>query len=206
MRGGRRGPWGGQCIANITREDKHRVPLSDNCAWGCEHTDLAAVSAPKRLQKQGHCEHRGGVRSTMVSLKITRVSNPKKKRKRNERERKGEKKEEGKEAESSSKQQGAAERPGVLTPLIPNCHCRCGTKHRDARVAAGQHRAGGTAPLPAPRDPARTRTGQDWTSSTQPWTWLGPQSEAGQPQAQRMEKVLGKDPRLGTLRGFTIRV
>lgn len=86
-------PRGGQCIANITREDKHRVPLSDNCTWAVS-TDLAAVSAPKRLQKQGHCEHQGGVRSTMVSLKITRVSNPKEveKEKRKGRKKKGGKK------------------------------------------------------------------------------------------------------------------
>lgn len=169
MRGGRRGPWGGQCIANITREDKHRVPLSDNCTWAVS-TDLAAVSAPKRLQKQGHCEHQGGVRSTMVSLKITRVSNPKRSR---ERETKG--KEKKKVGERSRKLfQAARGRCEPRCPHTVDTKLPLPLRNKAQRCQSGH----GAAASP---DPSRHRHPPRWAaSSARPRAWAQPRSETGQ--------------------------
>lgn len=188
-------PRGGQCIANITREDKHRVPLSDNCTWAAS-TDLAAVSAPKRLQKQGHCEHQGGVRSTMVSLKITRVSNPKEveKEKRKGRKKRGERSRKLFQAARGRREPRCPHTVDTKLPLpLRNKAQRC-------QSGRGQHRAGSPAPLTAPRDPPRM--GGELHPAT--GLSLAPRARRGSSEAEGMEKVPGTDPGAWALRGFTI--
>lgn len=191
---------GDSASLTFTRENKNRVPLQCQLHPGCwgASTDRAAGSALKRLQKQGHCEHQGGVEKHHGFLEDHESLKSKRSR---ERETKG------KEKKGEEKKQKAL--PSSKGP--PRAKVSSHRGYQTAAAAAEQstgHCRGGrdaaaprAAPCPGARLPAWHPSTRRATSSTLALGFV-PESETGRPQgrgngdggAAGLEKVPGKDP------------
>lgn len=100
----------------FTQEYKKWVPLKCKLHPGCfkASTDRSAVSALKRLQKQGHCEHRGGVEKHHGFLEDHKSLKSKRSRERETR---------GKEKKKGGKKQKAL--PSSKGPPLAKVSSHC---------------------------------------------------------------------------------